>query len=279
MARAVARFAANSPGTVLANDINFAPAQPRTRRDASSPGRTYTVTVLLDVNDVQDIDDRAESRSYIVGDRDSKQALIIDAVIENVDRDLRIVHELGLRLAFAVETHVHADHITGASLIKEKTGAQIVYGGGTKGVVTGADRFLSDGEALRCGRTSLVALATPGHTEGCTSYVLPGAVFTGDALFVRGNGRTDFQGGSAESLFDSVRKKLFALPDDTIVYPGHDYHGRVSSTIGEEKQFNERLNLSIDKVTFVEIMNKRRTPRPPKMDLAIPANMRAGRIA
>ena len=240
---------------------------------------TYTVTVLLDVNDAQDVDDRAESRSYIVGDRDSNQALIIDAVLENVERDLRIVHELGLRLAFAVETHVHADHITGASLIKDKTGAQIIYGGGTKGVVTGADRFLSDGEALRCGRTSLMALATPGHTEGCTSYVLPGAVFTGDALFIRGNGRTDFQGGSAETLFDSVRKKLFALPDDTSVYPGHDYHGRVSSTIGEEKQFNERLNLSIDKVTFVEIMNNRRTPRPAKMDLAIPANLRAGRIA
>jgi glyoxylase-like metal-dependent hydrolase (beta-lactamase superfamily II) len=196
-----------------------------------------------------------------------------------VDRDLRIVQELGLRLAFAVETHVHADHITGASLIKDKTGAQIIYGGGVKGVVTGADRFLSDGEALRFGRTSLMALATSGHTEGCTSYVLPGAVFTGDALFIRGNGRTDFQGGSAEMLFDSVRQKLFALPDDTMVYPGHDYHGRVSSTIGEEKQFNERLNRSIDKGTFVEIMDKRRTPRPAKMDLAIPANMRAGRIA
>ena len=239
---------------------------------------TYTVTVLLDVNDVQDIDDRAESRSYIVGDRDSRQAVIIDAVIENVDRDIRIINELGLTLGFAIETHIHADHITGASRIKDKTGAQIIYGGGAKGVVTGADRFLSDGEALRFGKTSLIALATPGHTDGCTSYVLPGAVFTGDALFIRGNGRTDFQGGSAEKLFDSVRKKLFALPDDTIVYPGHDYNGRVSSTIGEEKQFNERLNLSIDKVTFVEIMNCRRTPRPAKMDIALPANMRAGRI-
>jgi glyoxylase-like metal-dependent hydrolase (beta-lactamase superfamily II) len=239
---------------------------------------TYTVTALLDVNAVQDADDRAESRTYIVADRNSGEAVIIDAVIENVDRDLRILSELGLTLLFAVETHIHADHITGASMIKDRTGAKIVYGGGAAGVVSGADLFLHDGQELHFGNTALTALATPGHTDGCTSYVLPGAVFTGDAMFVRGNGRTDFQGGSAEKLFDSVRKKLFALPDDTIVYPGHDYHGRVSSTIGEEKRFNERLNLSIDKDAFVEIMKNRITPRPAKMDIAIPANMRAGRV-
>jgi glyoxylase-like metal-dependent hydrolase (beta-lactamase superfamily II) len=239
---------------------------------------TYTVTVLLDVNDDQDVDDRAESRSYIVADRDSGRAAIIDAVIENVDRDLRIVRELGLALAFAVETHIHADHITGASLIKDRTGALIVYGSGAKGSVTGADRFLCEGEVLQLGNTVMGALATPGHTDGCTSFVLPGLVFTGDALFIRGNGRTDFQGGSAEKLFDSVRCKLFALPDDTVVYPGHDYQGRVSSTIGEEKRFNERLNLSITKETFVAIMANRKVPRPAKMDIAIPANMRAGRV-
>lgn len=242
------------------------------------PSETYTVTVLLDVNDVQDVDDRAESRSYIVADHASRQAVIIDAVIENVDRDLRVIKELGLTLLFAVETHIHADHITGASLLKDRTGAQIVYGGGAAGTVTGVDLFLQEGEELRCGRTALRALATPGHTDGCTSYVLPGAVFTGDALFIRGNGRTDFQGGSAEKLFESVRRKLFALPDDTIVYPGHDYNGRVSSTIGEEKRFNERLNLSIDRATFVDMMKKRNTPRPAKMDIALPANMRAGRM-
>jgi glyoxylase-like metal-dependent hydrolase (beta-lactamase superfamily II) len=241
--------------------------------------RTYIVTVLLDVNEVQDVDDRAESRSYIVADRASARAMIVDAVIENVERDLLIINELGLTLQFAVETHIHADHITGASLLKDKTGAQIIYGGGAKGIVSGADRFLFEGETLEIGKTTVTALATPGHTEGCTSYVLPGAVFTGDALFIRGNGRTDFQGGSPAQLFDSVRSKLFALPDDTIVYPGHDYQGRVSSTIGEEKRCNERLNLSIDKETFIEMMNRRRTPRPAKMDVAVPANMKAGRIA
>lgn len=240
---------------------------------------SYTVTVLLDVNETQDVDDRAESRSYIVSDRESGKAVIIDAVIENVERDVRIVKELGLTLLFAVETHVHADHITGASLLKDRVGAQIVYGGGAAGVVTRADLFLSDGQDLRFGNSALKALATPGHTDGCTSYVLPGAVFTGDTLFIRGNGRTDLQGGSAATLFESVRGKLFALPDDTVVYPGHDYQGRVSSTIGEEKRFNERLNLSIDKDVFVELMNKRHQPRPAKIDIAIPANLRAGRIA
>lgn len=241
-------------------------------------GVTYTVTTLLDVNALQNIDDRAESRTYIVADRDSGKAVIIDAIIENVDRDLKFVKELGLTLAFSVETHIHADHITGASMIKDLTGAHIVYGGGVEGIVKGADIFLHDGQELRVGTTALRALATPGHTDSCTSYVLPGAVFTGDCLLIRGNGRTDFQDGSAEKLFDSVRKKLFALPDDTIVYPGHDYTGRVSSTIGEEKKFNECLNLGIDKHTFVALMNGRKITRPAKMDIALPANMNAGRM-
>ena len=240
---------------------------------------TYTVTVLLDVNPIQDIDDRAESRTYIVADCDSGEAVIIDAIIENVERDLKTIKELGLTLTFAIETHIHADHITSASMIKDRTGARIVYGGGVEGLVTGADMFLHDGQELRFGNTTMQTRATPGHTDSCTSYVLPGAVFTGDSILIRGNGRTDFQGGSAEKLFDSVRKKLFALPDDTIVYPGHDYTGKVSSTIGEEKKFNERLNLSINREKFVEIMNGRKMPRPVKMDIALPANMKAGRMA
>ena len=239
---------------------------------------TYAVTVLLDVNSEQDVDDRAESRTYIIADRESGQAVLIDPVIENVDRDITLARELSLTLLFVLETHIHADHITGASLIKDRIGARIVYGGGAKRVVTGADLFLHDGQELCFGNTVLKAVATPGHTDGCTSYVLPGAVFTGDTLFIRGNGRTDFQGGSAATLFDSVRRKLFALPDDTIVYPGHDYNGRVSSTIREEKLFNERLNLSVDKTTFITIMASRKLPRPAKMDLAIPANLLAGRM-
>ena len=240
---------------------------------------SYTVSVLLDVTGIQDIDDRAESRTYIVADRDSGKAVIVDAIIENVERDLKTIDELGLTLVYAVETHIHADHITGASIIKDRTGAHIVFGGGAKGTVTGADMFLHEGQELRFGNTTMKALATPGHTDSCTSYFLPGTVFTGDTLFIRSNGRTDLQDGSADKLFDSVRKKLFTLPDSTIVFPGHDYNGRVSSTIGEEKKFNERLNLSIDKERFVEMMNHRITPRPAKMDIAVPANMRAGRMA
>ena len=237
---------------------------------------SYTVTVLLDVNAAQDIDDRAEARTYLVADHKSGKAVIIDAVLENLDRDCKVIRELGLSLLFALETHIHADHITSASLIKARTGAQIVYSGAAKGVVIGADRFLFDGEMLAVGETYIQGLATPGHTDCCTSYVLPGAVFTGDSLFIGSNGRTDLQGGSPEKLFESIRRKLFALPDDTIVYPGHDYNGRVSSTIGEEKQWNERLKLSISQDTFIEIMNARRVPPPAKMNAAIPANMRAG---
>jgi len=239
---------------------------------------TYTVTTLLDVNAIQDSEDRAEGRTYIVADRDSGKGVIIDAVIENVERDLNIIKELGLTLSFALETHVHADHITGASKIKDRTGANIVYGGAVEGVVRGVDRFLQDGGELSFGNTTIRALATPGHTDSCTSYVLHGAVFTGDTLFIRGNGRTDFQGGSAERLFYSVRTKLFTLPDDTIVYAGHDYSGRVSSTIGEEKKFNERLKLSVDKDQFIEIMKGQKIPRPAKMDIALAANLKAGRI-
>jgi sulfur dioxygenase len=152
---------------------------------------TYVVTILLDVNDVQDVDDRAESRSYLVADRPSGTAVMIDAVIDNVDRDLALLNELGVTLAFAAETHIHADHITSASLLKDRTGAQIVYGSGAKGLVSGADLFLADGESLRFGRTTMTGLATSGHTDGCLSYLFSGAVFTGDALFIRGNGRTD----------------------------------------------------------------------------------------
>ncbi|MDK2745531.1 MAG: MBL fold metallo-hydrolase [Nitrospira sp. BO4] len=239
---------------------------------------SYLVTALLDVNDVQDVDDRAEARTYLISDRRSGMAAIIDSVLENIERDCKVIRDLGLTLLFALETHIHADHITGASLLKARTGAQIVYGGGAKGVVMGADRFLFDGETLSLGDTRIQGLATPGHTDSCISYVLPGAVFTGDSLFIGSNGRTDLQGGSAEKLFDSIRHNLFALPDDTIVYPGHDYNGRVSSTIGEEKRCNQRLNLSILKAAFIETMNARKVPPPAKMSIAIPANMRAGNI-
>lgn len=240
---------------------------------------THTITVLLDVNETQNVDDRGESRSYIVADRQSGKAAIIDAVVDNVERDLRVLTELNLALVYAIETHIHADHITGASRLKERTGARIVYGGAVQATVKGADVFLADGGDLRIGETSLRAMATPGHTAGCTSYVVPGAVFTGDVLFIRGNGRTDLQGGCSEQLFDSVRTKLFSLPDETIVYPGHDYNGRISSTIGEEKRFNERLNLSIDKPAFIAMMKRRHSPPPAQMEVAIPANMRAGRLS
>jgi glyoxylase-like metal-dependent hydrolase (beta-lactamase superfamily II) len=239
---------------------------------------SYTITVLLDVNEKQDVDDRAEARSYLIADCASREAVIIDSIVENVERDVQILKELGLTLRFAVETHVHADHITGASALKDTTGARIVYGEAARTVVTGVDIFLPDGDPLVFGKTSLRALATPGHTASCVSYVLPGAVFTGDALFIGSTGRTDLQGGSAELLFESIRGKLFMLPDDTVIYPGHDYHGRISSTIGIEKQVNRRVNLSTSRAAFLALMAQNHPPPPAKIDIALAANMQAGRL-
>ena len=183
-------------------------------------------------------DEALAHASYMVGCQRSREAVIVDPG-RDIEQYLNMAAREGVSIVAVAETHIHADHITGASLLKDRTGAQIVYGSGAQKDVTGADIFLQDGQELRFGNTALKALATPGHTEGCTSYALPGAIFTGDTLFIRGNGRTDFQGGSAAQLFDSVHGKIFTLPEDTVIYPGHDYNGMISSTVAAEKKFNE----------------------------------------
>lgn len=221
-------------------------------------------------------DPESSTLSYIVSDRDSGRAVLIDPVLEQIERDLKLVGEMGIDLAYVLETHVHADHITAASTLRDRTSAKIAYGAAN--AVEGADIFLREGDEIRIGRTVLRAVPTPGHTNGCTSYVLDGAVFTGDALFIRGCGRTDFQGGSPETLFDSVRNKLFSLPDDTIVYPGHDYKGMVCSMIGEEKKHNPRLKMANSRSQFVEIMNGLNLAYPKKIDVAVPVNLKAGKI-
>jgi sulfur dioxygenase len=216
--------------------------------------------------------------TYILADGDSREGIIIDTVIENHTRDLQIIHELGINLVWILETHVHADHVTGASALKEKTGAKIGMGKATN--ITCADRLFSENEEIVFGDQHLKVISTPGHTDGCTSYYLKNyCVFTGDALLIRGCGRTDFQQGSSEKLFGNVRDKLFTLPDNTLVYPAHDYQGRTASSIAEEKQFNPRLKLSNTKDQFIEIMKNLKLEQPKQIEIAVPANLRCGKVS
>ena len=219
---------------------------------------------------MQDIE--TSTFTYILGDRG--EGIIIDPVIENVDRDLSFLSDLNLKLKYCLETHVHADHITGSGNIRSKTGAQIAIG--ARAGVACADVQLEDGDVIRFGSMELKALYTPGHTAGCMSYYIPGFVFTGDTLFVRRTGRTDFQGGSSENLYDSIMNKLYTLPEETIVYPAHNYSGIFATSIDEEKRLNSRISQGVNKSDFITFMSSLDLPYPKKFDVAVPANMRCG---
>ena len=213
--------------------------------------------------------------TYLLWCNKTKHCLLIDPVFEQVERDLSLIEKLGLNLKFVLETHVHADHITGASLIKTKKDIKIVYG--SKTGVEGADIYLDDNEILKLGNENLQALHTPGHTSGCTSYYIDGYIFTGDTLFIDGTGRTDFQGGSSSDTYDSVTKKIYNFPNDTIVFPGHNYSGLTMSTIGEEKKSNPNVGLHIKKEDFILNESKKERPYPKRFDIAVPANMKCGK--
>jgi glyoxylase-like metal-dependent hydrolase (beta-lactamase superfamily II) len=228
---------------------------------------TYSIRTLFDKN--------SSTFTHIILDKSTLSAAIIDPVIEHHDRDIKLLSETGAKLKYIFETHVHADHITGADVLRQQTGAKVVYSYNSN--VTEADITLSDHQTLNIGKTVITALETPGHTDSCMSYKLDNAVFTGDTLLIRGCGRTDFQSGSSKKLYESVHNKLFTLPDDTTVYPAHDYNGQISTTIGEEKHFNPRLNLSISKKQFQSIMDNLNLPEPKLIKTAIPANQLAGK--
>ncbi|MGE0634174.1 MAG: MBL fold metallo-hydrolase [Pseudobdellovibrionaceae bacterium] len=214
--------------------------------------------------------------TYILGDSDSKEAVIIDSVLETAERDWKIVNEMGLKLKYILETHIHADHITGADILKTRSTAKT--GVNKAAQVQCADMEIQDGDVIRFGPYQLRAIATPGHTDGCMSYFGEGRVFTGDALLIRGCGRTDFQQGSSTRLYQSVTQKLFALPEDTIVYPAHDYKGITSSMIGIEKKFNPRLGAGKTETEFSKIMAELGLADPKKIQIAVPANMRCGQM-
>ncbi len=221
-------------------------------------------------------DPQSSTYTYLLADPATREAVLIDPVFEHARRDAALVEELGLRLLYTLETHVHADHVTGATLLKRRLGSQIALSKASG--AEGADRALADGDRVTFGAHALEARATPGHTSGCMSYVLDdqSMAFTGDALLIRGCGRTDFQQGSAQRLFRSVRERLFTLPEDCLLYPGHDYRGLTASSVGEEKRYNPRLAESIGEGDFVGYMDNLGLAHPKLMQVAVPANLRCG---
>lgn len=212
--------------------------------------------------------------TYLIGDSDTHEAALIDPVIEQVERDAKLLNELGLTLKYCLETHVHADHITGAGKLREHTGCDSLVPANAH--VACANREIQHGEKLHVGNITIQAIATPGHTDSHMAYLINGdRVLTGDALFIRGCGRTDFQSGDAGTLYDSVTQQLFTLPDSTLVYPGHDYRGHTVSTIGEEKQWNPRF-VHRTRPDFIEFMDNLNLPDPKKIMEAVPANQACG---
>lgn len=212
--------------------------------------------------------------TYLLADKKTKEAVLIDPVIETIDRDLKLIHELGLNLKYVLDTHVHADHVTAAGEIRNRTRAKTAVSMQAK--VKCVDIPLEDGQQIQFGDFVIKAMATPGHTDSCMSFYTEGMLFTGDAILVRGTGRTDFQGGSAEKLYDSITAKIFSLPEDTAIFPGHDYRGHTSSTIAQEKEFNPRIGGGKTKEQFVQIMKELKLANPKKIHEALPANMACG---
>jgi sulfur dioxygenase len=218
-------------------------------------------------------DQTSSTYSYLLASRRGGEALIIDPVLERVDRYLQLIKELDLKLVKAVDTHIHADHITGLGALRDRTHCITVMGEQAR--VDVVSMRVSEGDKLTIEGVALDVLYTPGHTDDSYSFSMSDRVFTGDTLLIRGTGRTDFQNGSAQAQYESLFSKLLKLPEDTLVYPAHDYKGDTVSTIGEEKRCNPRLQVrSVDE--YVALMSKLNLPNPKMMDVAVPANMRQG---
>ncbi len=221
-------------------------------------------------------DPTSSTYTYLLGDVDAGEAVLVDPVFEHVRRDLALLRELGLRLVATLDTHVHADHVTAAWLLQQRVGSQILLSASAG--ASNADRLLQHGDQVAFGARHLQVRATPGHTSGCLSYVLDdhSLACTGDALLIRGCGRTDFQQGSAEQLFRSVREQILSLPPACLLYPGHDYRGMTVTSVAEELRYNPRLGGDANASDFAGYMNNLGLPHPKLMDLAVPANLRCG---
>ncbi|MCG6937558.1 MAG: MBL fold metallo-hydrolase [Gammaproteobacteria bacterium] len=217
--------------------------------------------------------------SYLIADPDTAEALLIDPVLETVERDLQLLKDLNLKLTATLETHVHADHLTGASRLKSHTKCKIAYPAMIQSSCI--DIGIKEGEAFKLGHIELNPLFTPGHTDHHHAYLIDTPVqkflFSGDSLLIESCGRTDFQSGDAETLYNSIHNKIFSLPDETLIYPGHDYESRFITTVAQEKARNPRLGGGRKKQEFIEIMNNLDLPYPRKIDFAVPGNENCGR--
>lgn len=220
---------------------------------------------------------QSSTYTYLIADPQSRQAALIDPVIETIERDLKLITELGLQLMYVIDTHIHADHITAAGEIRKRTGAKTAVS--RQAGVDCVDIPLEDGQVLSLGEHKLTAISTPGHTDTCMSFHIDDRIFTGDALLIRGSGRTDFQQGSAETLYKSVTNKIFKLPAETLIYPGHDYRGLTVTTVGTEKKHNPRLGGGRSLQDFVKIMSELKLAHPKKIDEAVPANLKCGLVS
>jgi len=220
-------------------------------------------------------DPQSSTYTYLLGD--SGAAVLIDPVFEQVRRDTALLGELGLKLVATLETHVHADHVTGASLLKRRTGSTIMLSAASGAV--GADRYLAQDDVVAFGGRRLMVRPTPGHTGGCLTYVLDDhtMAFTGDCLLIRGSGHTDFQEGDPAAMYRSIHEQIFSLPDECLLYPAHDYRGLTVTSVTEERRFNPRIGGEIGVGDFTGYMKNLGLSHPKLMDIAVPANLRCGR--
>jgi glyoxylase-like metal-dependent hydrolase (beta-lactamase superfamily II)/rhodanese-related sulfurtransferase len=221
-------------------------------------------------------DPQSSTYTYLLGDGQSRAAVLIDPVFEQVRRDAALIDELGLKLIATLETHVHADHVTGATVLKQRCGSKIMVAKASG--AEGADRYLEQDDVIAFGSRRLLVRATPGHTAGCVTYVLDDSTmaFTGDCLLIRGSGRTDFQEGNPAAMFRSVREQIFSLPADCLLYPAHDYRGLTATSVAEERRYNPRLGGDIAVGDFAGYMANLRLAHPKLLDVAVPANLRCG---